>query len=101
MLKTDQKNYKWTKTMHRTAKLNDAMNKTKSDERSTTDLKETFPGSIKCDTKDLTIFQNGFEITACLQLQQTLRALTWDLWTKNILLHVMMLNPSVSLLKMD
>ena len=56
MLKTDQKNYKWTKTMHRTAKLNDAMNKTKSDERSTTDLKETFPESIKCDTKDLTIF---------------------------------------------
>ena len=51
------------------------MNKTKSDERSTADLKETFPGSIKCDTKDLTTFQNGFQITARLQLQQTLTCL--------------------------
>lgn len=62
--------------MHRTAELNDTMKKIKSDERSTTDLKETTPGGIKCDTKDLTIFYNGFEITARLQLQQILRALT-------------------------
>ena len=52
------------------------MKKIKSDERSTTDLKEKTPGGIKCDTKDLTIFYNGFEITARLQLQQILRALT-------------------------
>ena len=42
----------WTKTMHCTAELSDAMKNIKSDEKSNTDHKETTPWRVKRDAED-------------------------------------------------
>lgn len=42
----------WTKTMHCTAELSDAMKNITSDEKSNTDHKETTPWGVKRDAED-------------------------------------------------